>query len=617
MKKSVIISFVLLFCILARGQKTEVSTRDYFEDAEFFLENEEYADALYDYLELYNRGYENNSNINYRIGSCYLNIKGQKEKAIPYLLKAVENTTKRYQESVLRETRAPIDAFLYLGNAYRVTDQLEKAIATYNQYIKLAADFDESGIEYAKQQIEACLIAKDFMETPVEFEKRNLGPEINTSSSNYKGVISGDGNTLLYMMELPFYHAVYFSQNVNGEWTAPVNITPQIQSDGDQFVTSVSYDGKQLFLTKEDNFNSDIYISNYENGLWTKSVPLSNKINTKFWESHASISADGKTLYFSSNRRGGLGEMDIYKSELNEFNDWSAPVNLGNNINTELNEDTPFITEDGKTLYFSSQSHKSMGGYDIFISHKDEQGNWSGPENLGYPINSTDDDLFFYPWKNGNVGLVSVFSDDGFGKEDLYEYWFVPFTAFEEEIALKVGEDVEEEMTQQEIADTIPADMAEAKTEEPVAKDTISEIAKIEFDLEPVYFGFDSYLLREENIRIMEKLIVLLKNNKEFQVVITGHTDALGEAVYNLRLSERRAKSALDYLVKHGIKIERLTSKGMGENQFAAINVNPDGSDNPEGRKLNRRVEFELIGVNQDKIIIKIKPIPEELRYKE
>ncbi len=324
-------------------------------------------DALYDYLEIYNNGYKDNANINYRIGICYLNIPGQKEKSIDYLLESLKNVSPKYKESSLKQTYAPVDAYLYLGNAYRVNNLLGKAIESYNKYKELAGSQGES--KFADQQIQACNTAIRFMDNPVKVRFTNLGDSVNGESSNYKAVISGDGLTMAYMNELPFYHAVYISRYSQGEWTSPVNITPQIQSDGDQYVSSLSFDGNTLYLTREDAFNSDIYKSSFQNGKWSKSEPLPGQdINTKYWESHASISHDGKTLYFTSNRKGGFGEMDIYKTTLQGNSQWSQPVNLGNVINSVLNEDTPFITENDSVLYFSSQGHENMGGYDIFRS---------------------------------------------------------------------------------------------------------------------------------------------------------------------------------------------------------------------------------------------------------
>lgn len=645
------ITFILLviLCTLNTliAQKSDEDLKLFFSDGEYFLAEEEYIDALYDYLELYNNGFADNANINYRIGICYLNIPGQKNMAISYLLKAVENTKMNNRESVYKEKKAPLDAHLYLGNAYRVNNDLAKAIESYEKYKELLPSSDKANIEYINKQIEACNIALKYLENPVPIQKINLGDIINNSASNYKAVISGDGNTLVYMNELPFYDAIYFSRLENGQWTEPENITPQIQSDGDQFVTSISYDGSRLYLTREDYFNSDIYISDYENGQWNKSRPLAKPVNSKYWESHASISKDSKTLYFTSNRRGGFGEMDIYKSVIDEEGDWDEPRNLGNAINSTLNEDTPFITEDGKSLFFSSQGHSSMGGYDIYVTSLGEDDEWTAPVNLGYPINTTDDDLFYYPWNNGQVAYLALLESDTYGKEDIYKLKLISEEPeeeiitekidteepdlsmekkiIEEEIAEKVEEEVEAveekeveiaEIVEEEVEKEIIEEVEEEVEIEEEPEIEIAEVKAVEFEVVPVYFNFDNSSLTEKGKTKLDKLASLLSNYPNLEAELHGHTDAIGPAEYNQRLSEKRALTAQKYLINKGIDNNRLKVTGLGETQFAAINKNADGSDNPEGRRLNRRVEYVLIGIDQNKILIKKVEIPENLRVK-
>ncbi len=420
MKTILFFIFALIVPISISAQdKEQVNLKEYFLDAEYFFAEESYVDALYDYLEIYNNGYKDNANINYRIGICYLNIPGQKDKSINYLLESLKNVSPKYKESSLKQTYAPVDAYLYLGNAYRVNNLLSQAIESYNKYKELAGSKGESG--FADQQIQACNTAMRFMENPLKIRITDLGDSVNGESSNFKAVISGDGLTMAFMNELPFYNAVYVSRYKDGMWTSPVNITPQIQSDGDQYVSSLTFDGNTLYLTREDAFNSDIYKSIFQKGKWSKSEPLAGQdINTKYWESHASISRNGKTLYFTSNRKGGFGEMDIYRTVLQDNGQWGQPVNLGNVINSALNEDTPFITENDSVLYFSSQGHENMGGYDIFKSKIGPANQWSTPENLKYPINTTDDNLFYFPWHNARIIFASLIRPEGLGKEDIY-----------------------------------------------------------------------------------------------------------------------------------------------------------------------------------------------------
>jgi outer membrane protein OmpA-like peptidoglycan-associated protein len=430
-------------------------------------------------------------------------------------------------------------------------------------------------------------------------------------------------------------------------WTAPVNITPQIQSDGDQYVSSLSFDGKTLYLTREDAFYSDIYISIFQNGKWSKSEPLAGQdINTKYWESHASISHNGKTLYFTSNRKGGFGEMDIYKSILQDDNQWGQPVNLGTVINSALNEDTPFITENDSILYFSSQGHENMGGYDMFKSKIGPANQWSAPENLKYPINTTDDNLFYYPWHNARIIYASLIRPEGLGKEDIYAIQPAddkPLSDLLAELVQPAASPVAEvtPSTAQSqpagAAAAAAATIAPATTVSPSSGQPVTPVAAPvavsepavpavvpapsaqtprEIDLTPVYFNFDNFLLTADGEAQLQKIGRLMKDFPAVRVRLIGHADAKGTADYNLILSQKRARTTLQYLLNLGIEESRLSSTGMGEKNFVAINSNPDGTDNPEGRKLNRRVEYEITGTDDAVLKIRIPPVPEHLKFK-
>ncbi len=614
--------FLLAFILLSTGflfsqEKTSGEIKELFNDAEFFFAQEEYSDALIDYIDLYNNGYKENANINYRIGICYLNLPGQKEKAIPYLLEAVKSVSKKYNESSLKQKTVPFDAYLFLGNAYRVNNRLNDAISSYTRYKELTGTAE--GVEYADQQISACNTALRYMSNPLNIRFTNLGDSVNTYSSNFKGVVSGDGKTLLFMNEMPFYDAVFFSRYVKGAWSAPINITPQIQSDGDQYVSSVSYDGTQLILTREDAFNSDLYQSIYANGTWSRAIPLQGTdINTKFWESHGSLSRDGKTLYFTSNRKDGLGGMDLYISKLQDNGHWSKPVNPGAVVNTPLNEDTPFITENDSLLYFSSQGHETMGGYDFFVSRLNAEQQWTAPVNIGYPLNTTDDDLFLYPWNNARIMYTSRIEKDGFGKEDLFAATQGDDKDLNEILTAFFGEP--ETIVEANKIETVAEQSEEIKTDviDQTIKQPVEEVAPAQREvlIDPVYFAFDHFQLNEAGKKQLESIALLLKENSSARVKLIGHADAKGPADYNMILSVKRALTAHNYLVSLGISPDRIERSGMGEKDFAAINSNPDGSDNPEGRKLNRRVSYEIIGISNSYILIRVSPIPEDLKIK-
>jgi outer membrane protein OmpA-like peptidoglycan-associated protein/tetratricopeptide (TPR) repeat protein len=626
--------------IYAQRSESEIALREYFIDAEFFLTQEFYADALNDYLQVYKRGYKDNANVNYRIGICYLEIPGQKSKSIEYLEKASASASLKYKESSLNEKYAPIDVFLYLGNAYRVNNRLEDAIKAYKKYSELLPEDEENLHQYANKQIEACNIAMEFMSKPVGLEFKNIGGNINSSNEDYNAVVSGDGSTLVYMHKLPFYDAIYISKMKDGIWSRPDNITPQIMSDGNQYVTDISFDGKTIFLSVEDEFNSDIYISRYFDNRWSASEPIKSEINTKYWESHASISDDGNTLYFTSNRAGGIGNMDIYMATKDALGNFINVQNI-KELNTELNEDTPFVTSDEKTIYFSSQGYANMGGYDIFISKKGNDGNWTFPENIGYPISTTDDDLFYFPWDKGEEAYIARIFDEGFGATDIYQLIFPSETlqafaekaADEEIIPSTAGTEKSETIvpTQEDqsafiesqkdttIIETASNEVSGKSETEPIkVEQKIAEVVKAEtksIEITPVFFEFDKSQITIAGKAELDKLVLLLNENINIHIELQGFADALGPDTYNLSLSERRAMAVMKYLISRGAAADRLKAIGKGETGFIASNTKPDGSDNPEGRKYNRRVEFEITGIDSNTLMIKrIDPVPKDLK---
>jgi tetratricopeptide (TPR) repeat protein len=394
------------------SQKTldKTSEKELMNNAEFFLNREDYEEALYYFNRLYDSGDQQRADINYYIGVCYLHTNVEKAKAITYLETAVKNVRLGEGEGLFKGTKAPYDSWLYLGNAYRINNEYDKAIAAYKVYMGLDEKKDDINNIFAKTEIAACLRSKDSAKKHVKISVTNLGDVINSASLTFNPAVSADETVMAFMVHMKFYDAVMVSRKVNGIWSDPVNITPEIQSDGDQYVCSLSADGKMLLLSKQSNFDSDIYSSTFNGSGWSVSKPLNKEINTKYWESHACISPDGKTLYFASNRTSpkNYGGMDIFYSELGKDGQWGTVYNIGPAINTSLNEETPFISEDGKTLYFSSQGHDSYGGYDIYTSTRQYNYHWSTPVNLGYPVNTSDDDLFFCPVK-GNYGYQAKY----------------------------------------------------------------------------------------------------------------------------------------------------------------------------------------------------------------
>jgi tetratricopeptide (TPR) repeat protein len=393
--------------------------KDTFEEAEYYILYEDYPEALALFLDLHNMGLDN-AYVKHRIGECYLQISGQKEKSIPFLEEACNNLSDDIKEGSIKETKAPYRTLFYLASAYQQNNELEKAIETFKKFEELIANNNDYNIDYVYKQIQSCNAAKDLISKPKEIQEINIGEYINDQFPNIRPVISADEKSMVYMSKLKFYDAIFYTVKQNDKWSAPINITPDLNSDGNVYPCFLSEDGKTLLLSKEENFRNDIYISYLKGNKWSAPVKLNKNINSRFQETFASLSCDGKTLFFVSNRKGGFGGTDIYKCIFDEKSkDWGEAINLGSEINTPFNEETPVMCQDNKTLYFSSEGHYNMGGFDIFYSENIEQNVWNKPTNMGYPVNTTDDNLFYYPVKDGQKAYISKYDKGGYGQEDI------------------------------------------------------------------------------------------------------------------------------------------------------------------------------------------------------
>jgi hypothetical protein len=417
-KRIVIFLVAIYFAFSVSGQDLK-TLQKLFIEAEYFFVQEDYSDALSYYLQLYDK-VPQNANIAYRIGVCYLNIPGKKNLSIDYLETAAGNMSAKHREGTIRQKSAPYDALYDLASAYKINYQFDKAKQTFKRYLETLSDDDIGNIDFVSFQMKSCDAAKELIAHPVSFNEENIGDNFNDEKSNFNPVISADGKSFAFMVSMKFYDAIMLSKLENGKWSTPVNITPELLSDGDMYISCLSYDGKILYLSKDDNYNSDIYTCTFDGIRWGESIRLNKNINTRYWESHGFVSEDGEQLVFASDRPGGYGGLDLYISRKTN-GDWGQPVNLGPDINTPFNEDRPFLINNGKMLFFSSQGHLNIGGYDLFRSELLSNGSWSTPENLGYPLNTPDDNIFLMPAADGKSGYSSIYKEpEGFGKEDIY-----------------------------------------------------------------------------------------------------------------------------------------------------------------------------------------------------
>lgn len=413
-----IFCMILVVNVVSLAGQPKSDLRELFSSAEGDLLFEDYAEALPKYLSLL-QIYPDNYNLFFRIGQCYLNTPGEKDKAIAWLETAAGHINPEYRGGRLRESGAPYDVLYFLANAYRIASSFERALETYELFLK-DVDTQKYDTTLVRFQMQTCYNARLLMRKPVFIADTSLGASVNDRFSEFNPVISADEKTLLFTRELQFYDAIFWSGKIDGKWSEPVNLTPQLGVDQDYYTSSLSPDGQTLLMYRPDTYDGNIYMSRLKGDTWSKVEKLNGNINTRFWESHATMSSDGEKIYFTSNRKESIGGLDIFVSARDSSGNWGPAVNLGPEINTVYNEETPFLANNDRTLFFSSRGHFNIGGYDIFRSDLDENGNWSAPVNIGYPLNTPDDDLFFTPVGIGDRGYHAKFADDGYGKMDLY-----------------------------------------------------------------------------------------------------------------------------------------------------------------------------------------------------
>ncbi len=653
--------------------KTALANDAAVKKADFDFDHEDYTLALSEYLEIYKKD-SLNANLQFKIGECYMHSAREKEKAIPYLELAVQKVNKNYKIKT-KEKSAPVTAYLLLGNAYQKNYQFDLAKSMYESYLnEVPSDSVESD-----RLIAQCVYAKILIANPVDLIVGNISNKVNGKFADYAPVMSVDEKTLLFTSrregstggmqkdETMYREDIYMcTKGSDGEWSEPKNIA-NINSEFNEATVGLSVDGQQVlfYSDKTVDGNGDIYISKLNGDDWGTPTILPSPINTKSQEPDACFSADGNILYFVSDRKGGYGGFDIYMVKKLPNGEWSFPQNLGGKINTPYNDRAPFMHPDGVTLFFCSEGHKSMGGYDIFQSMQDENGAWTDAENIGYPINTTDDDVFYGTSADGKRSYYSSFREDGYGEKDIYLIT-LPKKA---ETALtvmggvfrlegangKIPENAQIVVTDNETGDIVGIYKPNSKTGKylfvlPAGKNynvtyeaegylfksenlivpEKSEFSTIqsEIKLSPIeagqaiilnniFFDFDKATITPESKTELDKLFRLLVNNPSMKVEIQGHTDSKGNDDYNKRLSQERSESVVKFLVAKGINKSQLSAKGYGETKPIAKNTNDDGSDNPEGRKLNRRTEMKILSTEGNANIVNDIYVPDNLKVKE
>lgn len=682
------IIFTVLLMISSIGLAQEKSFKDLYNEASDLLYKEEYGKALPILLEMEKLDNKNWNTLS-TIGYCYLQTTYDKAKAIPYFETVLEDYKRLsigYQVGNHKEKSAPVETIHWIGKAYHFNYQFDEALEKFNEYKDLLDPNNEEMLAEVKTDIRITRNAIAYKEHPVDVKLIKFDV-LNTEYSEYRPKINGDETEMYFTSRRPFgndpkmdedglyYEDIYFSKKENGKWTTPVRVDGAINSDSHDACLYLSPDGQNMIIYRtslENNNEGGIYQSQLSDGKWSDPKLMIAEVNSDYWETDANISADGNTLFYTSDKPGGQGGRDIWQMKKLPTGEWAKVQNLGYPVNSQLDEEAPYLHPDGKTLYFSSKSHSTMGGFDAYSTTLNEDGTWSEPKNLGYPINTTGDDVFYFPTNDGKKAYFSSFREGGKGQQDIYMIeipsydlkTLAVYKGLAQYTDGKVIKDLEIEITKtsnQEqgnyrpnnitgnflfilqpgetfyvdyklrdltLRDTIivpneggvydilkivtvidnqlvlqDAEIVDGKLVA-IQPENITELTETELTetlnsgkpviLNDLYFVYDKTKLISDSKPDLSKLINYMKDNPKAKIVLEGHTDFKGTDAYNQNLSEQRSQKVKNELVASGIDPNRISTKGYGESKPIANNTNPDGTDNPEGRQKNRRVEVKI-----------------------
>jgi len=567
------------------------------------------------------------------------------------LLGHLKSETNRPTEAVIAYKKAIVADSLFYPQVYFIIANIQFGMGKYDDAYKYYGKYinqqlaDSVKMRHAFKNKALCLFRIESIKHPMPFKPVNMGDSINTNGFEYINAQSVDGNRLFFTRRSPGQRgdeSFFYSVRKNGAWGMAQDLGPPVNTPGDEGALCLSPDGSQLFFaacSRIDSYGScDIYVSTREGTQWSEPENIGPIANSEQWDSQPTLASDGRTLYFASKRNGGKGNSDIWKSVMLTEGKWSIPENLGDSINTPEAEMTPFIHPDGLTLYFASKGHPGMGGADLFVSRTDTNGIWSKAVNLGYPLNTAADDISLVVSATGDTAYFSSDYLGGKGKTDIYSFLLPPSAkpnpvsyvkGIVTDAKTKTSLQASFELSDLSTGEVVVRSLSDAYTGEfllslPAGKEYALSVSQkgymfyslhfstgqgkdrfkpeiIVVELQPfalgqtmilhnIFFETDQHTLRHESRVELDKLIIFLQTNPNLKTEIGGHTDNEGSDVYNLQLSDARAKSVFDYLAAHGVAASRITYHGYGETQPTAEN------DTPEGRAMNRRTEFKIVG---------------------
>lgn len=658
-RKLTIIS-LLLFCIsdvFSQGltkQQFNKAIKD--ADIEYYY-NADYGKAASQYEYLVNI-YPDNCNLAAKLGICYLNIDGKNAEAMKHLEKASSNVVTSEKEYEEYGEKAPLDTYLYRAIAYHRNDSLQKAITLYNEAKKRLAGTETYQEDYINNQIRDCMYAIEAKKKPLTIIPKLFAPWLSEYPGACNPVLSKNDSIFVFTVKEGIKTRILCSYK-SGSWQRPVDITKQLGGYDRFYSNSITGDGKQLIIYMDDGGDGNLYYSIRKDTTWTKINRVGKPINTIYWQSHGFITPDGKTMYFASNKPGGEGEQDIWFSKKNEDGTWGEPINCGNVINTAYNEDSPFYDPETGALLFSSTGYTGLGGYDVFRS-VNRNGIWTTPVGMPYAFNTTSENIFFILNNNAPGFITSIYNQNN-QTRNIYSL-----------VALDPADKITTAVGTVSLQDKMNVDpakiqilLSDLKNKSQIKNIKMADGSSFKFDIKPgdyqifvslpgyktdtinlnvplyfagnlisfsaslipdkvfagdflsiknILFGYDSTYLDRQAIASLEILKTILNNYPELTIEIAGYTDSKGSAAYNNKLADKRAQSAIDYLISSGISSTRFVKKAFGESNFVALNTNSDGSDNPEGRKYNRRVTFGVVNPKTGVVIRQETYTPERLR---
>ncbi len=645
--------------------------RDYMREAENALEEKKennsiflFEKAIENFLKAHNFN-PDNSALNFKIGRCYLGT-FHKTKAVSFLERAIELDTEGVN----------VDVYYLLGLAYRYNYEFDKAIEQFRNYQAALGRRDLQEVRRTlRSEIADTEFAKTQYNNPQRVFVRNM-EELNSPYADYNAAITADQQFMVFNSRRPaknlkdddgrYFTNIYISYFENGQWTPPQDMGAPLNTDGHDECLALSPDGHKMYLRKIDDASSNIYLSKLSGDQWQEPVKMPTAINNQFNQTHASFSHDGIKLYYISDQ---MGAKDIFFSGIMDISrdQWGRGQRIGYGLSTTADEGSIYFHPDGRTIYFSSRGHNSMGGYDIFKTVQGRDGIWSRPENLGYPINTPFDEKYFTVSADGRHAYVTSNREGGQGEWDIYRVRFLGpvkhnIVDNEDQLLASIAEPIREvrpeppveiettnlTVLRGHVIDDFTKEPVEARIE--IVNNTTNQVVSVfhsnsktgrflvslpsginygiavesdgylfhseNFDLPElsdyqlvdrdiylknvaigskivlrnIFFDTGQSRLRAESTTELNRLYELLKDIPSLRIEISGHTDNIGTEAYNIKLSEERALAVVNFLVQKGIDRNRLVYKGYGPNRPIATN------DTPEGRQLNRRTEFEILG---------------------